>query len=57
MFFQGKSAIVTGAGRGLGKSHVLCLAKQKIAGILINDFVPEDDHEGLKNLHSLKSDL
>ena len=46
MNFAGKTAIITGGGRGLGKSHVLALAARGIKGILINDFVAPNDEEG-----------
>jgi 3-oxoacyl-[acyl-carrier protein] reductase len=42
---EGKVAVVTGAGRGLGRSHALELARQGVK-VVVNDFAPA----GTKNL-------
>lgn len=57
MQFSGKAAIITGGGRGLGKSHVLALASRGIKGILINDFVAPGDESGMAELEKLKADI
>ena len=42
---EGKVAIVTGAGRGLGRSHALALAKEG-ARVVVNDFGVSADGQG-----------
>jgi NAD(P)-dependent dehydrogenase (short-subunit alcohol dehydrogenase family) len=45
---EGKVAIVTGAGRGLGRSHALMMAREG-AKVLVNDLGGELDGDGLSN--------
>ncbi|WP_176599396.1 MULTISPECIES: SDR family NAD(P)-dependent oxidoreductase [Sphingobium] len=46
MDFAGRVAIVTGAGRGLGRSHALMLAA-KGARVVVNDLAPESGSENV----------
>ena len=57
MLFNNKCAIITGAAKGLGRSHVLDLAKRQIKGILINDFIPPSDKESLADLEKFRTEL
>ena len=49
--FEGKVAIVTGAGNGLGRSHALALAARG-AKVVVNDLGGARDGEGMSSAAS-----
>ena len=51
MILEGKSAVVTGSGRGVGRAEVMALAKAG-AGVVINDVDPEPAQEVLKEIEA-----
>ncbi len=55
MLLEGKTAIVTGAGRGLGRSHALALAAQG-ARVVVNDPGVDVHGEGSSNVAQLVVD-
>ncbi|MBW2056937.1 MAG: 3-oxoacyl-ACP reductase FabG [Deltaproteobacteria bacterium] len=46
MKFEGSVALVTGAGRGIGKAIALCFARER-AHVVVNDICPEEEIEAL----------
>jgi NAD(P)-dependent dehydrogenase (short-subunit alcohol dehydrogenase family) len=51
---EGKVAIITGAGQGLGRSHALEFARQG-ARVVVNDFAPKGDNPAEAVVEEIKA--
>lgn len=51
MILEGKSAVVTGSGRGVGRAEIMALAKAG-ARVVVNDVDPEPANEVLKEIEN-----